>query len=159
MIAVHHALKASAKDKGLTLETALRGTGDLAAIADAVWGLQCVDEDRLEIRLQCVKARDFEPPHPFNILGRPYLNQIGDFVMAEQELSEPEEAEAEALARYVSKTPQATYRQVFHATGTPLKRIKTVAAKAGWSKKGKFWEQGAPESSPHASDLFPRSPS
>jgi AAA domain len=141
VIAVHHAVKASAKEKSLSLETTLCGTGDLAAIADAVWGLKCANEDRLEIELKCVKARDFEPPHQFHIMGRPYLNQLGDFVRVEQVRSESEDAEAKAFAEQVRKNPEATYREIAKAIQIPLKRVKEVAAKAGWSKtRRKRWE-------------------
>jgi hypothetical protein len=77
VLGVHHAVKASSKETSLTLESALRGTGDLAAICDAAWGLQCTDAASLRISVQCVKARDFEMPNTFQIMGRPYIGDRG----------------------------------------------------------------------------------
>jgi hypothetical protein len=141
VVAIHHAVKGSAKEPRLTLETALRGTGDLAAIADAVWGLQCKGEQKLEIRLQCVKARDFEQPKPFHILGRPYINRRGDFVIEEELRSEGETSEVEKFAEYVSINPSATYRQIAAHTKIPPKRVREVAKRAGWKQNNKRWEQ------------------
>jgi AAA domain-containing protein/bifunctional DNA primase/polymerase-like protein/primase-like protein len=72
VIGMHHATKAM-REKGMSLETALRGTGDIAASADAVYGM--LRDDKLyasgsgpnEIDVACLKPRDFEPPKPFRI--------------------------------------------------------------------------------------------
>jgi hypothetical protein len=142
VIAVHHAVKGSEGERRLTLKTALRGSGDLGAIADAVWGVQCDDHDKLSLKLQCVKARDFEIPRPIDILGRPYINQKGDFVVKEGLRSDREKSEVEALKKHVQENPSATYDDVSEATHIPRKRIKRVAESAGWRKKnGRGWEQ------------------
>jgi hypothetical protein len=72
VIGMHHATKAM-REKGMSLETALRGTGDIAASADAVYGM--LRDERLyangtgpnEVDVACLKPRDFEPPKPFRI--------------------------------------------------------------------------------------------
>src|SRR5262249_47797532 len=72
VIGMHHATKAM-REKGMSLETALRGTGDIAASADAVYGmlrdlkLYADGSGPNEIDVACLKPRDFEPPAPFRI--------------------------------------------------------------------------------------------
>ena len=64
VIGLHHATKAM-REKGMSLEAALRGTGDIAACADAVYGL--LRDSALynngagpnEIDVACLKPRDF----------------------------------------------------------------------------------------------------
>jgi hypothetical protein len=67
IIPLHHATK-SLRTQGLSLDTVLRGTGDISASADCVWGL--LRDDSLyqngqgpnEVEIVCVKARDIDPP-------------------------------------------------------------------------------------------------
>ena len=72
VIGLHHATKTMRTD-GMSLETALRGTGDIAASADAVYGLLRDNmlynngEGPNQIEVACLKPRDFEPPAPFRI--------------------------------------------------------------------------------------------
>ena len=104
VIALHHSSKAMRKEE-MTLENVLRGTGDMAASADCVYGLQ--RDDKLydgglgpeEIDVRCVKPRDFNPPAPFRIAAsrksdnfvtsyKPGLasniDEHGDFVMVSE---------------------------------------------------------------------------
>jgi hypothetical protein len=72
VVVIHHSTKAM-RDAGMTLETVLRGTGDLAAMADGVWGM--LRDIRLydrgkgpnQINIECVKPRDFTPALPFKV--------------------------------------------------------------------------------------------
>jgi hypothetical protein len=73
VLALHHATKAM-RDGEMTQENCLRGTGDLAASADAVWGLRRDStlwnngNGPSEIDVACVKPRDMDPaPLPFRI--------------------------------------------------------------------------------------------
>ena len=142
VIGNHHATKASAKQSQLSLETALRGSGDIGAICDAAWGLQCTKEEELEIRVKCVKARDFEPESAFRIMGRPYINKNGDFVMIDALHSQDQHARGDALVKAIQDNPKATYRQLTAACGIPLKQIRDRAQNAGWNKKkGCCWAQ------------------
>jgi hypothetical protein len=83
VIGLHHAAK-KMRTEGMSLELALRGTGDIAASADAVYGLLRDSalykngEGPNEIDVACLKPRDFEPPAPFRIAAssRP-LSQTG----------------------------------------------------------------------------------
>ena len=79
VIAAHHAPKNFAKDSVMTLENMLRGTGDIGAMAATVWGIKQLDSEKNIIQVENLKARDFEPCRPFQIIGRPYINEEGDF--------------------------------------------------------------------------------
>jgi hypothetical protein len=77
----HHSPKAFARDNAMRLETVLRGSGDIGAMAAVVWGLKQLDASNNVIHLECVKARDFEPPQPFQLIGRPSIDERGDLQM------------------------------------------------------------------------------
>ncbi len=139
VVGLHHSPKASAQLKELTLETTLRGTGDLGAMSDAVYGLKVVNEETLEINVRCTKARDFEAVRPFNIQGRPFINQIGDFGMLVAPGQTSEQAELEALLKAINSDTKATYRELESRTGIRKDRLARVAAKAGWKKEGDLW--------------------
>jgi hypothetical protein len=72
VIGLHHSTKAMRKE-GISLESVLRGTGDLAACCDAVYGL--LRDDAVyqkgfgpnEIAVECAKARDYDAPTPFRV--------------------------------------------------------------------------------------------
>jgi hypothetical protein len=141
VIGLHHRAKASAKDKEMTLENTLRGTGDLGAVADSVYGLKCLNEETLEIRIQCVKARDFEPVKPFHIQGRPFINQIGNFTLLTEPGQGQQQTEIEKLVTAISAKPGAGYRELSTLTGIASGRIAEVAGKAGWKKGKQLWSQ------------------
>ena len=81
VIAAHHAPKSFAKETVMTLENMLRGTGDIGAMVATAWGIKQLDAQKNIIHIECLKARDFEPCGPFQIIGRPYINEKGDFLM------------------------------------------------------------------------------
>jgi hypothetical protein len=70
---LHHSPKATKDAPELTLENALRGTGDFGAMADFVYAFRrdekmfAQGEGPEEIEVVCVKPRDFEPPLPFRL--------------------------------------------------------------------------------------------
>jgi hypothetical protein len=70
---LHHSPKATKEAAELTLENALRGTGDFGAMADFVYAFRrdeklfAQGEGPEEIEVVCVKPRDFEPPLPFRL--------------------------------------------------------------------------------------------
>ncbi len=74
VVGVHHSPKGAAKQEP-DLENTLRGSGDLGAMADAVYNLKSEDHQRALVRVKNVKARDFEPVPPFEIQGRPFINE------------------------------------------------------------------------------------
>jgi|SRR5579883_870463 len=79
VIGLHHRPKNVAES--MTLENVLRGTGDLGAMCDAVYGLETKDAESTRLLVKCVKPRDFEPVKPFEIQGRPHIDETGDFTL------------------------------------------------------------------------------
>jgi hypothetical protein len=74
----HHATKSSGRNTdNLTLESSLRGSGDIAATASTVWAVRQVNREKNLIYIDNVKARDFEPCPQFQIQARPYLDEEG----------------------------------------------------------------------------------
>jgi hypothetical protein len=146
VVCLHHRGKGSAKADELTLENTLRGTTDLGAIADAVWGLKYdslgghspyFKESQKLVRLdvRCVKSRDFAPPEDFRIQLFPYLDEIGDFGMLTSEPPEQQKSEIDRLVSAIEGNPFASKVQLQTATGIGRNRISKMAAAAGWSFK------------------------
>lgn len=79
VVAAHHAPKNFSKEGVMTLENMLRGTGDIGAMVATAWGIKQLDAGKNVIHIENLKARDFEPCGPFQIIGRPYINEEGDF--------------------------------------------------------------------------------
>ena len=136
VVGLHHSSKSS-KDQEMTLENMLRGTGDLGAMCDTAYGLQCVNTETVELKVQCIKPRDFEPVKPFHIHGRPFIDEKGDFAVLA--LEPGGESEIARLDKAIRAKPTATYRDLNKATGITIGRIHDLAAKAGWRKEGKLW--------------------
>ncbi len=135
ILAIHHSAKNATKDGPPTLENTLRGTGDLGAIADSVYNLRCEDMRTLTVNIECVKSRDFEPPAPFQIQGRPYIDQLGDFVLVAQPTDE------ELVVKAICEAPNANVREIAAATRISVNRVTKIANSVGWKKDGKIWVQ------------------
>jgi len=76
-----HSPRLFAREHVMTLENVLRGSGDIGAMASAVWGIKQIDKEKNIIHIECIKARDFAPCGPFQIIGRPFINHEGHFRM------------------------------------------------------------------------------
>ena len=137
VIGVHHSAKAM-REKGMSLETALRGTGDIAACADAVYGLL---RDSIlynngagpnQIDVACLKPRDFDPPLPFRIaatekvdstnmtLGRApgivsVIDRHGDFAIIHKAAAN--QTVGDSLERLVREDPFITLDELSKITG------------------------------------------
>ncbi len=156
VVCLHHRPKAGAQEE-LTLENTLRGTGDLGAICDVVWGLQYekgnneqyAKESRQLVRLQlrCVKARDFSIPEDSRIQLFPFVEDIGDFAVlegdAETTQNNQKQNEAEKIGAALTSNPKRTFRDLAAATGIDKSRIKKEATKAGWIQNAETstWEK------------------
>lgn len=81
VIAAHHSPKPFAKETVMTLENVLRGSGDIGAMLVTAWGVKQLDADSNLIHIQNIKPRDFQPCGPFQIIGRPHIDDRGDFVL------------------------------------------------------------------------------
>jgi hypothetical protein len=77
----HHAPKNFAQASSMSLEAVLRGSSDIGAIFGSVLAMKQIDADRNILHLECVKARDHERPGAFQIIGRPFIDDSGDFQM------------------------------------------------------------------------------
>ena len=160
VVCLHHRPKAGAQEE-LTLENTLRGTGDLGAICDVVWGLQYekgnseqyAKESRQFVRLQmrCVKARDFSTPEDSRIQLFPFVEDIGDFAAldgdAETTQKERKQSQAEKLDAAIAQNPSISCLALQSAIGISRNRMKKFAAECGWIQNAETntWEKSSNE--------------
>jgi hypothetical protein len=140
VIGLHHATKASAGEKP-SLETTLRGTGDLGAMCDGVYH---VDQDELDgtitMKITCVKPRDFTPPDPFRLTAKKRENGIivssldttGDFEMVDYR-REMDELNT-ALAQAIVENPTVTTEALALRLNINKNKITALARNLGWEK-------------------------
>jgi hypothetical protein len=81
VVGAHHSPKPFAKENTMRLENILRGTGDIGAMVATCWGIKQLDACENIVHIENVKPRDFQPPQPFQLIGRPYITDEGDFRM------------------------------------------------------------------------------
>ena len=79
VVIAHHAPKNFVTQTTMTLENVARGSGDITAMLATCWGIRQLDPDRNIVYVQNVKPRDFEPCRPFQLIGRPFIDDEGDF--------------------------------------------------------------------------------
>lgn len=153
VVFLHHSPKSSSESEFMTLENVLRGTGDLGAMCDAVWGLQhekqkkdngkdwdyeYLEESQKLTRLsvRCVKTRDFDPRLPFRVTGRPYINDKGDFVV----LAEIEDKDiADKIIEEIVNDPKISTKQLRRKFGIGYDRLTKIAKEKGWFYDKKVW--------------------
>jgi hypothetical protein len=79
IIGAHHARKSSKEQSYMTLESVLRGAGDLGAFVRVVFGLRKISKTEdirsARVLVECVKPGDFNPPAPFVLEGRPHIDE------------------------------------------------------------------------------------
>ena len=145
VVGLHHSTKASASEE-LTLENCLRGTGDMAALCDSVYGIR---RDRIlhddgnganEIDVKCVKSRDIKnPPKPFRIAATyqkedktivSYIDESGDFHMVESAAVQME-LEGKFL-KLVVDDPSISRADIAALLGMTEHNVRKLANKAGW---------------------------
>lgn len=154
-VCLHHSPKYAKDAEFMTLENVLRGTGDLGAMCDAVWGLQhdkrksdnhkdwdyeYLEESEQLTRLyvRCVKPRDFDAAPAFRVQGRPYIDEKGDFAVLDD--ARGPELEGQIVAA-IEKNPKISARQLMDTYKVGFERLKKIASGGGWraAKKG-GWE-------------------
>lgn len=81
ILALFHSAKAFGTADTMTLENMIRGSGELGAILATAWGIKQIDKATNTIHIENVKPRDFQPVGPFQLVGRPYIDKDGDFVL------------------------------------------------------------------------------
>jgi hypothetical protein len=148
---MHHATKASANE-GLTLQNALRGTGDLGAMCDAVYGLkrnEALYDDGsgpLQLTVVCLKPRDFEPPEPFTIAATTkdgdgktvsYLDTTGDFALLD--VAEMTQDMNVRFVKTVTEDPTLSVAEVAEVLGIKKRRAQTIAQRLGYKKRKGKW--------------------
>jgi hypothetical protein len=154
VVGAHHRAKNAAQAEELTLENTLRGTGDLGAMCDAVWGVQFektpeggykgnsfyAAESRKLVRLsvQCVKARDFAAPESFTAQLFPYLDEIRDFAVLERA---SDASDDERVLKAIEEDPHASLRDLEERTGVGRNRVAKIAEEAGCRKSKSGWQR------------------
>jgi hypothetical protein len=143
VVCVHHSAK-SAANKDASLENSLRGSGDLGAMADAVYSLKVVDPAALRVRVENVKARDFEPRPAFEILGRPCIDDEGDFGLVahieEPQYSKQDGDKGKRFLDAITANPNASYADLEKLGIAVKSKLNRMAAKLGWRKvAGQPW--------------------
>ena len=142
VVGLHHSTKASANENIMTLENVLRGTGDLGAMCDAVYGLRSLNPGDVTIQLQCVKPKDFDPLPPFTVQGRPCIDDTGDLKLVTQPGQSPEDVDLDVLDKAIRANPKADFRELSTKLGMSKNRLGKLATKAGWKKeRGLSWER------------------
>ena len=144
IVPLHHSPK-SLTGQGApepTLETALRGTGDLGAMADAVYCMRSTDVKNFRATVYCVKARDFEPPEEFEIQGRPYISETGDIKLIRaphMSLEDGEASDLAALEAALKINPRTSVRALEKACRISKSRIQRLLMRAHWTSKDGVW--------------------
>jgi hypothetical protein len=144
VVCLHHRAKDSAKAEEMTLENVLRGTGDLGAMADAVYGLQFdrgdgspahLRESKRLIRLsvRCVKARDFRPPDDFRVQLEPYIDDIQDMAVLTDQPEVDAESEVDRLVKAIAEDPSREKTALERLTGIGRNRQEKLASERGWT--------------------------
>lgn len=76
----HHAPKDFEKQRRMTPENILRGSGDIGGMVSNIIGIRQLDKDRNLIQVEFLQGRDMdELVKPFQIEGRPWINDTGQF--------------------------------------------------------------------------------
>jgi hypothetical protein len=73
--AAHHSPKGFQNQNYMSLETVLRGTGDIGAMSATAWGVRMLNAEQTLLHVENLKARDFAAPPSFQLLGRPSIDE------------------------------------------------------------------------------------
>jgi hypothetical protein len=136
----HHSPKTLAKESALDLENVLRGSGDVGAMLSTAWAVKQVNRENNRIYVKNVKPRDFEPCDPFEIEGRPHIDQAGDFKM----VTLPGQANSPAPKKAPkAENPKVAAAKVLRTAGKTHAEIAaalkvTTRTVENWESKGYF---------------------
>ena len=81
VIGIHHSPKNAEGKDTMSLENMTRGSGDLGAMLDISYGVRMLDRKSSKVYIENLKPRDFVPPEPFVLQGRPFIDEDHDFKM------------------------------------------------------------------------------
>lgn len=169
VVLLHHAPKTFAKQRDMTLENAVRGTGDFGAMCEVVWGIRHEkrwdgrNEDKkyskesmalTRLEVDCLKGRDIpDVADLFTIQGRPYLDKTGDFAFLKYGDMEMDPAKVNAderlqdLVNAIAADPETSIRTLTKLTGWNHDNVKAHAADKGYCQaKGGGWVRTPPTS-------------
>jgi RecA-family ATPase len=145
VIPLHHSIKSLAEGTiEPTLENVLRGSGDIGAMADAVYCSLCSDKTNFISEITNVKARDFTPTESFEIQGRPYITDTQDLKMIRPPDVEKEEYnkhQSDKAAHILTKHPDISLNELAKELNVRKPRAKTFASYAGYTQKGRHWNK------------------
>lgn len=158
VIALHHSTKTFGEGE-ITLENCLRGSGDIAALADSVYALR---RDRIlydnkkgpeELEVVCVKDRDIKnPPQPFRVALRykkedgtlgSFIDERGDIQIVEQ--AAVQQALESRFVKLVTEDPSVTRDDVSKELGLTPWAVRKMSKKLGWNRpSGRYgvWSLG-----------------
>ena len=171
VVCLHHRAKATARMEEMTLENTLRGTGDLGAVAAAVYGLRYdqlaggnapyLKESRRLVRLQiqCVKARDFVAVEEFRVQLDPYIDTINDMALLTDKIEDLHETEIEKVDSAICGDREASLRKIAKLAGVSKDRVKKLASERGWYRGTAGWaRRNAQSANVSASGVCPAFP-
>jgi hypothetical protein len=167
VVLLHHAPKTFARERYMTLENALRGTGDFGAMCEVVWGIRHAKrwngktEDKeyakesmalTRLEVECLKGRDIpDVADPFIIQGRPYLDDTGEFALLRHGDVEMDPTTVNAdkriqdLLKTIAADPLTSIRTLSKLTGWNHARVKANAGGQGYSQvNGTGWVRTPP---------------
>jgi hypothetical protein len=149
----------------MSLENALRGTGDFGAMSEVVWGIRQArrwvgkSEDKeyakesaalTRLEMECLKGRDIpNVADPFVIQGRPYIEERGDFSIIEsgglavESLGLSTEERLAQVVRSIQADSKVSIRSLVKLTGWNNDAVKKHAASEGWLWAKSGWEHEA----------------
>lgn len=169
VVCLHHSPKYSGDAEFMTLENVLRGTGDLGAMCDAVWGLQhdkrktdngkdwdyeYLEESQQLTRfyVRCVKPRDFDAAAAFRVQGRPHIDEKGDFVVLAD--GNTPELRDQVLSA-IELNPKVSSRQLGDRFHIGYRRLIKMARDSGWELGKKGWSKRAASFGPGDQESIP----
>jgi hypothetical protein len=153
VVGLHHAVKEAAKSKeALTLENCLRGSGDIGAMCDCVWGMQhdrggegegeeyyLQSQNLTRLFLRCVKPRDMDPkPDDFRIQGRApdgitsYFVTDGDFHVLEKDVVSAHARKVQEVSDYIKLHESASKKAIAEACRIAQGDVNSYATESGW---------------------------
>lgn len=79
VIPLFHAPKAFVNQTIMSKEAMIRGSGEFGASIATAWGVRKIDNATTIVHIENIKDRDFQACQPFQLIGRPYLDEDGEF--------------------------------------------------------------------------------
>jgi hypothetical protein len=143
VVGLHHSVKTLRDLKtDPTLELTLRGSGDLAAMADYVLCLRATDLKKFIAEVSCVKARDAEPVERFVICGRPSLDETGALKLLSPPATCSDElhaTRAEQVAKLIADNQELSCRDIAEKLNVSRNRVSDLARRKGWIQTKNGW--------------------